>query len=79
MELFLRRLSIRRHLNGVVALPRLVTCCYLNRTNPEVSTVDEWLWALLIFALGGLVTAATVAMIVREHLYWRNRGSTDVR
>ena len=41
--------------------------------------MDEWLWARLIFALGAVVTAATVVMIVRGHLYWRHRESTDVR
>jgi len=41
--------------------------------------VDEWLWARLIFALGGVVTAATVVMIMRGHLYWRHREPTDAR
>jgi len=41
--------------------------------------LDELLWARLIFALGAVVTAATVVMILRGHLYWNRRGSTDVR
>ena len=28
-----------------------------------------------IFALGALVTASTVVMIVRGHLHWRDRGA----
>ena len=41
--------------------------------------LDELLWARLIFALGAVVTAATVVMILRGHMYWNRRGSTDVR
>ena len=41
--------------------------------------MDEWLWAHLIFALGEVVTAATVVMIMRGHLYWRHREPTDAR
>ncbi len=41
------------------------------------SSVDDLLWARLIFALGAAVTAATVVMIVRGHLYWRHRGPSD--
>ena len=41
--------------------------------------LDELLWARLIFALGAVVTAATVVMILRGHIYWNRRGSTDVR
>ena len=39
----------------------------------------ELLWARLIFALGAVVTAATVVMILRGHLHWNRRGSMDVR
>ena len=41
------------------------------------SSVDDLLWARLIFALGAAVTAATVVMIVRGHLYWRDREPSD--
>ena len=41
------------------------------------SSVDDLLWARLIFALGAAVTAATVVMIVRGHLYWRDREQSD--
>ena len=44
-----------------------------------VFALDELLWARLIFALGAVVTAATVVMILRGHIYWNRRGSTDVR
>jgi len=37
-------------------------------------SVDELLWSRLIFALGAVVTLATVVMIVCGHLYWRDRG-----
>jgi hypothetical protein len=37
------------------------------------------MWARLIFAMGAVVTAATVAMIVRGHLYWQHRDSSHVR
>lgn len=37
-------------------------------------SVEELLWARLIFALGAVVTLATVVMIVRGHLDWRDRG-----
>jgi hypothetical protein len=39
--------------------------------------LDELLWARLIFALGAVVTAATVVMILRGHLYW-NRTNTPL-
>ena len=39
----------------------------------------ELLRAWLIFALGAVVTAATVVMIVRGHLHWRDRGAVDAR
>ena len=72
-------LGIRRHLNGGQrARPATFFCLSV----PGVQTVfalDELLWARLIFALGAVVTAATVVMIVRGHLYWNRRGSTDVR
>jgi len=38
-------------------------------------SVDELLWSRLIFALGAVVTLATVVMIVRGHLYWQHRDS----
>ena len=41
------------------------------------SSVDDLLWARVIFALGAAVTAATVVMIVRGHLYWRHRETSD--
>ena len=41
--------------------------------------MDEVLWARLIFALGAVVTAATVVMILSGHWYWNRRGSTDAR
>ena len=41
------------------------------------SSVDDLLWARVIFALGAAVTAATVVMIVRGHLYWRHREPSD--
>ena len=41
--------------------------------------VNDVLWSRLIFLLGGLVTAATVVMILRGHLRWREWGSGDVR
>ena len=41
--------------------------------------VDEIVWARLIFALGAVVTLATVAMIIQGHLHWRGRGASDVR
>ena len=44
-----------------------------------MSSVDDLLWARMIFTLGAVVTAATTVMIVRGHLYWRHREPTDVR
>ena len=41
--------------------------------------MDELLWAWLIFALGAVVTVATVVMIVRGHLQWRDRRAVDAR
>ncbi|QNI86622.1 putative membrane protein [Synechococcus sp. PROS-7-1] len=41
--------------------------------------MDDNLWAGLIFALGAVVTLATVAMIIQGHLHWRDRGSADAR
>ncbi|EAU75271.1 hypothetical protein RS9916_37227 [Synechococcus sp. RS9916] len=40
--------------------------------------MSELMWARLIFAVGAVVTAATVVMIVRGHLYWQRRDSSDV-
>tara|TARA_Y100000766_G_C18818592_1_gene561793 strand:- start:743 stop:862 length:120 start_codon:yes stop_codon:yes gene_type:complete len=36
--------------------------------------MNELLWAKLIFALGAVVTAATVVMILQGHLHWRDKG-----
>ena len=61
---------------------RVRACCPLCLSVSGVQTpfaLDELLWARLIFALGAVVTAATVVMILRGHLYWNRRGSTDVR
>ena len=44
-----------------------------------MSSVDDLLWARMIFTLGALVTAATVVMIMRGHLYWRHREPSDAR
>ena len=44
-----------------------------------MSSVDDLLRARMIFTLGAVVTAATIVMIVRGHLYWRHREPTDVR
>ena len=44
-----------------------------------MSSLDDLLWARMIFTLGAAVTAATVVMIVRGHLYCRHREPTDVR
>ena len=55
--------------------PLLLTCFW----SSTPFALDELLWARLIFALGAVVTAATVVMILRGHLYWNRRGSTDVR
>jgi len=41
----------------------------------EAGSVNELMWARLIFAMGAVVTAATVLMIVRGHLYWQRRDS----
>ncbi len=41
--------------------------------------LDDNLWAGLIFALGAVVTLATVVMIIQGHLHWRDRGSVDAR
>ena len=40
-------------------------------------TMSELQQALLIFTLGGIVTAATILMIVRGHLRWRDRDPYD--
>ncbi len=36
-------------------------------------SMSELQQALAIFTLGGIVTAATILMIVRGHMRWRNR------
>jgi hypothetical protein len=36
--------------------------------------VDEFQQALLIFAVGAVVTAATAVMILRGHWSWRGRN-----
>ncbi len=41
--------------------------------------MEEVLWARLIFALGGMVTLATVVMILSGHLRCRDRGAANVR
>ena len=41
--------------------------------------LDEIFWARLIFALGAVVTLATVAMIIQGHLNCRDQGSVDAR
>ena len=39
--------------------------------------LDEVLWSRLIFAIGAVVTAATIALVLQGHLTWLGREPFD--
>ncbi|CAK6696710.1 hypothetical protein VB716_15570 [Synechococcus sp. CCY9201] len=39
--------------------------------------MSEFHQAVLLFSLGGIVTLATVVMILRGHWYWQGRDPFD--
>ncbi len=39
--------------------------------------LDEVLWSRLIFAIGAVVTAATIALVLKGHFTWRGREPFD--
>ena len=49
------------------------------RMLPAASRVllDEVLWSRLIFAIGAVVTAATIALVLQGHFTWLGREPFD--
>ena len=41
--------------------------------------MSEFQLAILIFAIGGIVTFATLIMILKGHFYWQGRDPFDTR
>ncbi len=39
--------------------------------------LDEVLWSRLIFAIGAVVTAATIALVLQGHFTWLGREPFD--
>ena len=82
------RSQIRLGSNSCECFPDVCRSCCVARIGDvlamdsktiAMSSVDDLLWARMIFTLGAVVTAATTVMIVRGHLYWRHREPNDVR